>query len=163
MNRIGSAGVVRDMRTPIVDLLRGLTAAAVMLTGVVHLDLWAQGFRDVAVVGPLFLVNAAAALGLALTVLVWRHWLPLVAAAGLGAATAGAFWLSVLHGLAGVHVTAGGAPQVLAQVGDYGAVALGLGAAVLLVRSRPVDRPADHGRSDRPLKARRAADGGDRG
>ena len=163
MNRTGPAGVVRGMRTSIVETLRGLTAAAVLLTGVVHLDLWAQGFRDVAVVGPLFLLNAAAALGIALTVLVWRHWLPLVAAAGLGTATAVAFWTSVLHGLAGVHETAGGALQVLAQVGDYGAVVVGLGAAVLLVRWRPTGRPTDRGRSSRPLAVRRAADSGDRG
>ena len=147
------------MRTPIVEVIRGLAAAAVMLTGVVHLDLWAQGFRDVPVVGPLFVLNAAAALGIALGVLAWRHWLPLVAAAGLGTATAGAFWLSVLHGLAGVHETAGGTLQVLAQVGDYGAVVFGLGAAVLLLRRRPNDRS----RPSHPLVLRRTAGGGDRG
>jgi hypothetical protein len=122
------------MTTAIADALRGLTAAAVMLIGTIHLVLWAQGFRELPTVGVLFLLDAAAAFAIAIAVLLWRHWLPLLGAAGLGAMTAGAFWISVLRGLAGVHESAGGTLQVMAQVADYAAVVVGLSAGILLVQ-----------------------------
>ena len=59
----------------------------------------------------------------------WRHWLPVVAAAGVGAATVLAFWISVVHGLFGVTDVATGTSEVLAE---YAAAAFGLAAAALL-------------------------------
>ncbi|HEX5772229.1 MAG TPA: hypothetical protein VFY11_14815, partial [Nocardioidaceae bacterium] len=59
-------------------LFRIVTAAAVVVSGAVHLLLWFDGFRDIDVVGPLFLLNALAAVAIAIATLVWRHWLPLL-------------------------------------------------------------------------------------
>ncbi|MDQ2782789.1 MAG: hypothetical protein M3Y26_09710 [Actinomycetota bacterium] len=145
-----------------IDACRGLTAAAVMLTGSVHLALWEQGFRDVETVGMLFLLNAVAALGTALAVLLWRHWIPLLAAVGLAAATAGAFWVSVVHGLAGVHETAGGVLQVTSQIAECAATGLGL-TAMTLLHGRGPGLERRPGATHPPLARPHVVDGGRRG
>jgi hypothetical protein len=118
------------VRTQIIDLFRALTSAAVMLSAVVHLDLYAvQDFRVIPKIGPLFLLNVIAGLALGIGVLVWRHWLPPFLAAGYGAMTVAAFWISVWHGLFGLHEVAGGSAQVLAEVAEYAAIVFGLAAA----------------------------------
>ena len=72
----------------VIDLMCGLAAAGVMLSADVHFDLWyAQGFREVDTIGPLFLLNAIGGLIIGLVLICWRHWLPALAAAGFGAAT----------------------------------------------------------------------------
>jgi len=132
------------MRTQLIDALRGLTAAAVLLAAVVHLDLYEQGFRDIATIGPLFLLDFAAGLVLGVTVLVWRHWLPVLLAAGFGAATVAAYWISVTRGLFGVREVTGGWAEIVAETAEYAAVVFGMSAAVLL----------------RPQRARRRAGSG---
>ena len=122
------------MRAAAADVARGLAAAGVLLSAVVHLELFVQGFSEVSVVGRLFLLNFAGGLVLGSLVLVWRHWLPALAAAGYGLVTVVAFWIPVGWGLFGVHETAGGAMEVLAQVAEYTAILFGAVAAALLVR-----------------------------
>lgn len=127
------SGVPLGMRNYIIDTSRGLAAAGVYLAAVVHLDLWEQGFRSIATIGPLFMLDFVAGMIIGTGVLVWRHWLPALAAAGFGAATVIAFWISVIRGLFGVKETATGSSEVLAQVAEYGAVAFGAVAVLLLV------------------------------
>jgi hypothetical protein len=111
-------------------LLRWMTAAAVVVSGAVHLVLWWEGYRDIAVIGPLFLLNAVAALVIGVAVIAWRHWLPLVAAVGFGASTLGAFVLSTTVGLFGVHEVWSGTEVLLAAASE--AVAVLAGVAALL-------------------------------
>jgi hypothetical protein len=121
----------------VTTVLRGLTAAAVLLSASVHLQLWAEGFKDLHVIGPLFLLTAVGGLGIALAVLLWPHWLPVLAAAGFGASTLTAFWLSATVGLFGFkEVVLTGAPQLLAEGAEIAAIVLGLSAAVLSVARR---------------------------
>jgi hypothetical protein len=117
------------MRTVAIDPSRGLATAGVLLSAVVHLDVRQQGFRDIHAIGPLFPLNATGGLVIGVGFLAWRHWLPVVAAAGVGAATILAFWISVGHGLLGVTDVATGTSEVLAE---YAATAFGLVAAALL-------------------------------
>ena len=117
-------------------VLRGLTAAGVLLSADVHLYLWATGFKDIHVIGPLFLLNAIAGLVIGVVLLVWNHWLPAFLSAGFGAATLAAFYISVTRGLFGLHEVAGGTQQVLAEVAEW--VALVGGAALFLLLIRPV-------------------------
>jgi hypothetical protein len=131
-----------SMRNYVIDTSRGLAAAGVLLAAVVHLDLWVQGFRSVATIGALFLLDFIAGLVIGVGVLVWRHWLPALAAAGFGAATVIAFWISVIHGLFGVKETATGSSEILAAIAEYSAVAFGLTAvATLLLQRRSKTHP----------------------
>lgn len=106
-------------------LLRTVTAAAVLVSGAVHLLLWFDGFRDLDVVGPLFLLNAVAAVVIAGMVVLWRHWLPLLAAVGFGASTLGAFIISATVGLFGVREIFWGTAQVIAGVAELLAIVFG--------------------------------------
>lgn len=112
---------------------RGLTAAAVLLSADIHLALYFDGFSDISVIGPLFLLNAAGGIVIGVAVLAWRHWLPVLGAIGFGALTLAAFLLSRTVGLFGVHEQLWDAQSVLAMIAD--AVAL-VGGLALLVRAR---------------------------
>lgn len=123
-------------RTWPTDLARGLAAAGVLVSAEVHFNLWyADGFADIAGIGPMFLLNAVGGLTIGLVVLCWRHWLPALAAAGFGVLSLGAFALSVTVGLFGLKEVASGAPQLLAGVAEAVCAVFGLVAAVLLWRS----------------------------
>ena len=83
--------------------LRALAAAAVLVSAAVHLYLWFHVFRDAHVVGPAFMVNAVGGTVVAVLLVTWRHWIPLVLAIGFGASTLGAFIIAATVGLYGVH------------------------------------------------------------
>lgn len=117
------------------DVLRGLLAACVLLSAVVHLELWFSGFRQFTVVGPAFLLNAVGGLLIGVLLLVWRHWLPLLGALGFGVATFGAFLVSTTAGgLFGVHEQWTGVPIWTSAITETAAIVLAL---VLLVVERP--------------------------
>ncbi len=121
------------------DLLRALLCACLMLSAVVHLDLWATGMRSVAVVGPAFLLNGVAGIVLGVLVLVRRDRLPLLGAVGFGVATLGAFVLATTPlGLFGVHSRWSGIPEWLAAISELGVIALGI---VAIVVGRRAPRP----------------------
>jgi hypothetical protein len=136
LNRNRPDCVSVGMRNYVIGTSRGLAAAGVFLAAVIHLDLWVQGFRSIATIGPLFMLNFVGGMIIGVAVLVWRHWLPALAAAGFGAATVVAFWISVIHGLFGVKETATGSSQILAEVVEYAAIAFGL-AVVLELLLKP--------------------------
>ena len=118
-----------------VDALRGLVAVALAITADVHFVLWYHDdFRVIPRIGVLFLLNAVAGVLLAVLVVAWRSWLACLLAAGFGAMTLGAFYLSTTVGLFGLHETARGGPQLHAESAEWVMVVLGLAAAVLLLR-----------------------------
>ena len=104
---------------------RLIVAAAVLVSGAVHFKLWLDGMRDLSVIGPSFLLNAVAALVIAIGVLLWRSWLPLLAAVGFGAATLVAFVISATVGLFGVHEVWTGGYVVAAYVSELVALVVG--------------------------------------
>ena len=115
-------------------VLRVLIAAAVVTSGVVHFLLWRDGMRDVDVVGPAFLVNAVGGVVIGVAVLAWRHWLPLLAAIGFGAATFGAYLMSMTVGFFGIREQVWTTEAVISAVTEVAAVVLGIEA--LLVERR---------------------------
>lgn len=113
-------------QSAVANLLRGLTAAGVLMSVVVHGELWFQGVRIVPVIGPLFLLNAVGGLIIALLLVTWRHWLPVLAAIGFSALTLVAFGTAVTVGLFGTHEVLTGVPQMLAGVAELVAFVCGL-------------------------------------
>lgn len=117
-------------------MLRVLAVAGLLGSAWVHYALWRDGFSDTPVVGPLFLVNAVAGVVIALAVLFWRHWLPALATAGFGAATLGAYVLSVTVGFFEIHEQFQTPAEVWGVVTEAGCVLFGV-ALLVVRRGRP--------------------------
>jgi len=117
-------------------LLRVLVILGLLGSAWVHYDLWANdGFSDIDTIGPLFLVNVVAGVVIALAVLVWHHWLPVLAAIGFGAVTLVAYLISLTPaGLFGVHEEFKMASEVWGVVTEAGCVVFGI--ALLMVQAR---------------------------
>lgn len=124
----GGAAAVRWSRVRLA--LCAVTALAVLVSGIVHLWLYFDGFSGIRLIGPMFLLNAVAGLVIAVALLVWRSWLPAFLAAGFGAATFAGYLISRTVGLFGVHEVVWDLSSVLAAVAEV--VALVGGALVLL-------------------------------
>src|SRR5271167_2556207 len=79
--------------------LAGTGGAFLAWSAVIHLELWGDGYRDIALIGPLFLVQGIACIILTAAIAALR-WLALLAAGAVaGAATAAGLLLSVYAGL----------------------------------------------------------------
>lgn len=137
-----------------VAVFRALTAAAVLLSAVVHLELWFEGYRDLEFIGPAFLLNAVAGLVIAVLVLAWRSWWPLLAAAAFGAATLAAFILSATVGLFDVQQQVMDTPQVLSVVAESVAIVCALVAGGIDRDDRRTTTAAGSGARHRPASDR---------
>jgi hypothetical protein len=115
--------------------MRVLAAVAVMVSAVVHLYLWFEGYRDLDVIGPAFLLNAVGGAVIAVLVLVWVHWLPALLTVGFGLSTLGAFVLSTTVGLFGVQEQWQGWAVWTSAVSEVAAILLG---GALLLRDNPL-------------------------
>ena len=119
------------------EVWRAFGAAGVFLSAVVHLDLYFdQGFKDIKIIGPAFMLNAIAGLVIGFALLLWRHWIPAFLTFGFGVATLAAYYLSATVGLFNVKETWGGAAVILAEVAEWIAVLAGLVLLLSAVRAR---------------------------
>lgn len=131
--------------------VRMVAAAAVLVSAAVHLYLWLDGYREVDVIGPAFLLNAVGGAVIAVLLVAWRHWVPPLLALGFGLSTLGAFVVSATVGLFGVHERWVGWPVWTAAVSEAVAIVAG---ALLLARDNPL-RPGDgHRRHARSRQSR---------
>jgi hypothetical protein len=81
--------------------LTGTGAGFLVWSGVIHLKLWSDGYKDISVIGPLFLVQGIASIVVAVAIVAFR-WLALLAAGAVtGIATAVGLLLSANFGLFG--------------------------------------------------------------
>ncbi|KRC55053.1 MULTISPECIES: hypothetical protein [unclassified Nocardioides] len=110
-------------------VMRGVGALAAVVTAAVHLYLWFDGVRDQGTVGQLFLVNVVAGAVIAVLLVAWRSWVPLLLLAGLGATTLAAFVISTTAGLYGIHTTWDSWYAWVAAVSEAGAVLVAAAAA----------------------------------
>jgi hypothetical protein len=83
--------------------IRAFAALAVLVSAAVHLYLWFDGVKDQGTVGALFVVNVFAGVAIAVLLVAWHAWEPLVLAAGFGVATIAAFVTSATVGLYGIE------------------------------------------------------------
>lgn len=84
--------------------LRTLLAAALVISGAIHVDLWVTGYDHVPLIGDLFLLQAALCGVIALAVLLARHrglWVALGGLVALG--TAGGLVAASTIGILGFH------------------------------------------------------------
>jgi hypothetical protein len=82
-------------------VLAATGAGFLVWSAVIHLMLWSDGYKDISVIGPLFLIQAIVGILLAVAIVAFR-WLALLAAgAATGVATAAGLLLSVNVGLFG--------------------------------------------------------------
>lgn len=115
--------------------MRVLAATAVLVSAAVHLYLWFDGFRDLDIIGPAFLLNAVGGAVIALLLVSWRHWIPPLLAVGFGLSTLSAFVISTTAGLFGVRSTWEGWAPWTAAAAEAVAMVTGV---VLLVGANPL-------------------------
>lgn len=130
--------------------MRLLAAVAVLVSAVVHLYLWFEGFRDLEVIGPAFLLNAAGGAIIAVLLLTWSHWVPALLTLGFGLSTLGAFVVSTTVGLFGVQEQWIGWAVWTAAGSEVVAIVLG---GLLLLRDNPLrsrGQPQHHTAAGRP-------------
>lgn len=111
-----------------------LVAGAALLasSGLIHLYLWADGYRNIVTIGPLFLVQGIVGLLLAVTLVAYPRVLTAGAAAAYLLATMAGLAISATSGLFGFMDTLA-APLASTSliVESVGAVVLGVGGALL--------------------------------
>ena len=118
--------------------VRIVAAIAVLVSAYVHLYEWLNGFRDVHVIGPLFLVNIVAGVVIAVLLVTWKHWFAPFLAFGFGASTLGGFAIATTSaGLFGDHEKWQGAYVWVAAVSEAVAIVAGLVAVSREYRTTP--------------------------
>lgn len=119
-------------------VLAATGAGFLVWSAVIHLELWSDGYKDISVIGPLFLVQGIACIVLALAVVAFRWLVLLVAGAVAGVATAVGLLLSVNVGLFGYTESLAVPYATLSLAVEFTAAFVFLAAAVLLVLATPV-------------------------
>jgi predicted lipoprotein with Yx(FWY)xxD motif len=132
--------------TSLLGLLLRLAGAGLLLAAAgMHLDLYLTGYRTIATIGPLFLLQVIVGIGLGLLVLVTGSRLAAAAGAAFALSTLGGYLLSVQFGLFGfreVRTTAGIVAGII-EVAAFAALAVYAATPRLKVSGMP-------GRSGRP-------------
>jgi len=127
-----------------VSILGVAGAALLVWSAVIHLMLWADGYKDIPTIGPLFLAQGVGAIVLGLLVAVFRWLALLVAGAVTLAATAVGLLVSVHVGLLGYRESLAVPYATLSlQVEFTGAAVLLVGAVLLALL--PSARATDPG------------------
>ena len=121
-------------------------AALLIWSAVIHLQLWSDGYRDISVIGPLFLIQGIASIALALRLVIFRRLVLLAAGAILLAATAVGLLLSAGIGLFGYQESLAVPYAGTSLVVEFtGAAVLVVAAVIVLIASLATRR--SHGQS----------------
>lgn len=120
--------------TGLESLVWYLLALGVLSVGGEHLYLWQLYFHRVHIIGPLFILNFAASLPIAVAVLLVRSQIFAVMAGGFALVTVGAYLWSSLFGLFGYKETLVGRWQLAAASTEGATVVLATVALVMTCR-----------------------------
>lgn len=120
--------------------VRLVAAVAVLVSAYVHLKLWLGGMDSIHIIGPAFLVNVAAGVVIAALLMMWKHWLAPLLAAGFGAATLGSLIIAATVDLFGYHEPWRGPYVWTATVSEVIAIVAGLYAVSREVRTTAPER-----------------------
>jgi hypothetical protein len=126
-------------------VLTGIGAGFLVWSGVIHLMLWSDGYKDISVIGPLFLVQGIVSIILGVIIVAFRWLMLLIAGAVAGVATAVGLLLSVYVGLFGYRESLSVPYGDLSLAVEFTAafvLLVGAGVLALTVPVRAAGRPA---------------------
>ena len=123
-----------------VTVLAVAGAALMVWSGVIHLQLWSDGYRSISVIGPLFLIQGIASIALAAVIAVFRRVAVLAAGAVTMAATAAGLLLSVNVSLFGFRESLAVPNAMSSLVVEFAGAAVLAAAAALVLAASPVRR-----------------------
>ena len=124
-----------------VNVLAVAGAALMVWSGVIHLQLWSDGYRDISVIGPLFLIQGIGSIALAVVIAVFRRVVLLAAGAVTMAATAAGLLLSAGIGLFGFQESLA-VPYAMSSLAvEFAGAAVLAAASAILLAVRPGSRP----------------------
>ena len=130
---------LRSMTARLTVLALAATGAAFLVwSAVIHLELWADGYKDISVIGPLFLVQGIASILIGVAIAALRWLALLVVGAGAGVATAVGLLLTVYVGLFNYKESLSVPYATLSLAVEFTAAFVLLVAAVLLAFAAPV-------------------------
>jgi hypothetical protein len=135
----GPSALTAPMARWAVTLLAVAGAALLVWSGVIHLQLWSDGYRDISVIGPLFLLQGIASIVLAVALTVFRRFALLAAGAVTAAATAVGLLLSAGIGLFGYTESLAVPYAKMSLVVEFTSAAL-LAIAAVIVLAGPLLR-----------------------
>jgi hypothetical protein len=121
-------------------------AGFLVWAGVIHLELWGDGYKDISVIGPLFLVQGIASIVLAVAIVAFRWLALLLAGAVAGVATAVGLLLTVYVGLFGYTESLTVPFATLSLAVEFTAAFVLLVGAVLLALAAPARAAASPAR-----------------
>ncbi len=124
-----------------VNILAVAGAALMVWSGVIHLQLWSDGYRSISVIGPLFLIQGAGAIALAAVVAVFRRVVLLAAGAVMMASTAAGLLLSAGIGLFGFTESLAVPYAGSSLVVEFAGAAVLAAAAAIVLAGRPASPP----------------------
>ena len=120
-----------------VNVLAIAGAALMVWSGVIHLQLWSDGYRSISVIGPLFLIQGAGGIALAVVLAVLRRLAFLAAGAVMMAATAAGLLLSAGIGLFGFQESLAVPYAMSSLVVEFTGAAVLAAASALVLAARP--------------------------
>jgi hypothetical protein len=124
-----------------VSVLAVVGAALMVWSGVIHLQLWSDGYRSISVIGPLFLIQGIGGIALAAVIAVFRRVAVMAAGTVMMAATAAGLLLSAGIGLFGFQESLA-VPYAMSSLAvEFAGAAVLAAASVILLAGRPGSRP----------------------
>ena len=124
-----------------VNVLAVAGAALMVWSGVIHLQLWSDGYRSISVIGPLFLIQGIVSIALAAVTAVFRRVALLAAGAVTMAATAAGLLLSAGIGLFGYQESLAVPYAMSSLVVEFAGAAVLAAAAAIVLAARRGPRP----------------------
>jgi hypothetical protein len=146
----GPARLAPLLRWAIAALALG-GAALLVWSAVIHLELWADGYRDISVIGPLFLAQGVGNIVLALVVVAFRRLVVLAAGSATLLATAVGLLWTVYYGLFNYKESLAAPYTTLSLYVEFVGAGV-LAVAALILALAPAVRSADA--SGNPFRVR---------
>lgn len=123
-------------------LTRSLAAVLLLIGGIMHYDLWTNGYRSIPRIGPLFMANFVGSIVLAVAVVVSRRATVTLAGIAFAAGSLAALILSRTVGVFGFSETIWTTQAIQTLASEIGAIAtLGI---VLTLQLRASHRAQSH-------------------